>query len=170
MSYFDTVTDANVRSGAYFIAHAVAQCEACTRSTRVIALALPADHDAAELAENPEPPHEDQLFWWPAPLPAWVFFINDISAAAQQRLRAAARGYRRVRTQTADDSYWGNHCEHCGAALDDHELYCEPGGAFMPMNPSEAAGIRLERVAEPIDVAAAGYASEPELFRYMPRS
>jgi hypothetical protein len=68
------------------------------------------------------------------------------------------------------NSYWANHCEHCGALLGDHELHCEFDCAFMPSSEPSAAKIELLHVREPLEATVAGYAIEPEYFRFMSRS
>jgi hypothetical protein len=58
-------------------------------------------------------------------------------------------------------SYWANHCERCGALQEDHELFCEPEGAFLPTSPAAAATIELLSVHECLEAGAAGYAIDP---------
>jgi hypothetical protein len=51
--------------------------------------------------------------------------------------------------------------------LDDHELHCEPEGAFQPSSAADAARILLFQISEPLEAAAGGYAIEPEFFGCM---
>jgi hypothetical protein len=53
--------------------------------------------------------------------------------------------------------------------LDDHELFCEPEGAFLPTSESTAAAIHLVLVDEPFETSAAGYSYEPPLLDAMIR-
>ena len=48
-------------------------------------------------------------------------------------------------------------------------LHCEPDGAFMPTSEDAAARIQLLQIHEPFAALAAGYAFEPEFFRFMHR-
>ncbi len=48
--------------------------------------------------------------------------------------------------------------------LDDHDLFCEPEGAFLPTSQAQAAAIQLVRIDEPLEAAAAGYACDPQFF------
>ncbi len=48
--------------------------------------------------------------------------------------------------------------------LDDHDLFCEPEGAFLPTSHARAAAIQLLRIDEPLEAAAAGYACDPQFF------
>jgi hypothetical protein len=54
-----------------------------------------------------------------------------------------------------------NHCEHCGAAQEDHDLHCEPASAFMHNDGDDAAHIECLEVPEPFAAAAGGYSYEP---------
>jgi len=49
----------------------------------------------------------------------------------------------------------------CGALLEDHDLYCEPDGAFLPMSGDITADFELTWIAEPIEAAAGGYSCDP---------
>ena len=70
----------------------------------------------------------------------------------------------------AQGSYWANHCEHCGSLQEDHDLFCEPEGAFLPVDAAWASAIELTRIDEPFAAAAAGYAYEPEYLEHMIRT
>jgi len=63
-----------------------------------------------------------------------------------------------------------HYCEHCGTLLGDHELHCEPEGAFMPSSEAAAANIHLLQIPEPFQAVAAGYTFEPEFFGFMRKS
>jgi len=65
------------------------------------------------------------------------------------------------------NSYWANHCEQCGNLLGDHDLHCEPEGAFMPTSEAAAKAIQLLRFDAPFAAAAVGYACEPQFFSSM---
>jgi hypothetical protein len=85
------------------------------------------------------------------------------------QLKQISPSFRLAYSAATLNSYWANHCEHCGTLLDDHELHCEPEGAFMPASESAAAAIQLSSVEAPFEAAAAGYALAPEFFRFMRR-
>jgi len=90
--------------------------------------------------------------------------VQQLPQAVQDRLTQLSRFFRLSFSEATLNSYWANHCEHCGTLLGDHELHCEPDGAFMPSSEAEAANIRLLHIAEPFAAATAGYALEPEFF------
>ncbi len=78
--------------------------------------------------------------------------------------------FRFAHSAVTSSSYWANHCEHCGTLLGDHELHCEPDGAFMPSSETAAADIELLTIREPFEAVAAGYAVEPEFFGLLRKS
>ena len=54
--------------------------------------------------------------------------------------------------------------------MEDHDLFCEPDGAFLPTTAESAAGVILERVDEALGAGAAGYACDPQFLDSMVRS
>lgn len=169
MNQTDTDTDGNVRGDVHFIACTEARCAACERRTRLVALAAPAGHERMEAEENPFAAGPTNV-WQMTQLPAFLFYLTYLPASLRERLQAAAPRYRFAADASTGETYWANHCAYCGEAFDDVALFCEPGGAFMPMSPEEAAAISLTRVAERFTAAAAGYSGEPELFDFMPQN
>ena len=154
--------DCNVRSSSYFVALTTAECVHCRAATRLIALVLPPAHQiiaADALDERPEESAEDT--WEAAHCSASLSYIGYLAESVQRRLREIAPAYRLAHGTATQGSYWANHCERCDALLHDHDLHCEPEGAFLPTNPESAAAIRLIRMDEPFEAAAAGYAYEP---------
>jgi hypothetical protein len=51
-----------------------------------------------------------------------------------------------------------HHCEHCDAPFDDHDLHCEPEGAFGALVSDRVAAARILRwdVGEAIEIVAGG--------------
>src|SRR5579859_2550820 len=159
---WDTV---NVRSRGYCIAHTLGSCPNCGGKTRVVALALPAGHETLSLADT-EPEGPDLECWDTAASGAFLFYIGYLPDEVRHRVQAVVRAYRWTLSADTHGSYWANHCEHCDALLEDHELFCEPEGAFMPASAAGAAAIALTRVDEPFAANAAGYAHEPQFLEF----
>lgn len=65
--------------------------------------------------------------------------------------------------------YGMNHCEHCGMKQGDFEMYCEPQGAFFPMDERAASLIGLHEFAEPFGCNGST-AYGDHLFEYMRRA
>ena len=157
----------NIRAGRYFIAKAVGTCGYCRASTRLIALALPSEHETLWMDSEAECEAAAQDIWERASGNAFVFFVGYLPDAVQRRLGKISKLYRVAHSAKAAGSYWANHCEQCGSLLDDQDLFCEPGGAFLPVSPESAAEVTLVRVEEGIEAAAAGYAYHPQFFDSM---
>jgi hypothetical protein len=166
------LADANVRSLTYFVARTDARCWHCGLSTRLLALAMPRGHETLDGDARPDAdcarPAADG--WQRAAINAMLFYVERLPGDVQDRLNRISPFFRLAHSATTLNSYWANHCEHCGSLLDDHEIHCEPEGAFMPSSEAAAANIQLQRIREPFEAVAAGYAFEPEFFGFMRES
>jgi hypothetical protein len=161
--------DINIRSPAYLIGRTSAACAYCRVSTRLLALALPPSHETLHVDADGESEQLCADLWQVASVNAFIFNVEYLPESVRGRLCQLSEFYRFARSEAAMNSYWANHCEHCAALLDDHELHCEPEGAFMPANEASASAIELLPIDEPFEAAAAGYAYEPEFFALMRR-
>jgi hypothetical protein len=189
-------SDVNVRSNTYYIARSEVRCWHCGSSTRVLALALPPQHetlldgqvdgegdggsdldnssgdvgesyDADSDADSHAGLASGSVDWQRAGVNAFLFYVESLPEPVQGRVRELSQSFQLAYSDATLNSYWANHCEHCSRLLGDHELHCEPEGAFVPISEAAAAGIRLLRVDEIFEAAAAGYALEPEFFGLM---
>lgn len=152
----------NVCSPDYFVARTRARCRRCGRTTGLLALALSGKHET-RVADDPEA-------WQTARGNAFIFQVEQLPDHVQACLSRLSRHFRPAPIEPAGSAAWTNHCEHCGAAFEEQDLHCEPGGAFMPSNETAAARIQLLQMSEPFEAVAAGYALEPEYFHFMRRS
>ncbi len=172
MSQIPPLPGANVRSQSYFVARTSVRCPHCGLPTRLLALALPQDHET--LDEDAQDDDEDcgnvrrKRGSGQASMP-FSFMWSDLPDGVRDRLNQLSRLFRPAHSAATLNTYWTNHCEHCGRPLDDHELHCEPG-AFMASSEAAAATIELVRIPEPFAAVAAGYAMEPEFFACMRKS
>jgi hypothetical protein len=172
MSEIASCADANVRSQTYYIARTNGRCWHCGVPTRLLALAISDDHETLDehTQGNPDGGESASNAWQLATANALLFYVGWLPAGVQRRLSRLSQFFRLAHSAATSSSYWANHCEHCGTLLGDHELHCEPDGAFMPTSQAAAANIQLLRIQEPFAAAAAGYAVEPEFFGCMPKS
>jgi hypothetical protein len=160
----NVLPDANVRSLSYHVARVLSQCPNCGSPTRLLALALPRGHETLDIEMS------DGLApgaWQDIDAHAILFYIEQISNDVRRRLQVLSAHFRFAQSTVTHSSYWANHCEHCGALLEDHELHCEPDGPFSPASEAAAANIELVKIDEPLEAAAAGYTQEPEFFGSM---
>jgi hypothetical protein len=165
MSAIPYLADANVRAPGYFVLRADAPCRHCGRSTALLALGVPPDHETFELPEDAE----GAGTWQHAGANALLFFVQELPDSVRRRLSELSQSFRPAHGAARLNSYWANHCEHCRAPFGDQELHCEPEGAFMPASERAAAALRLLPIPEPFEAVAAGYSLEPEFFSCMRR-
>lgn len=173
MSEIQPLPGANVRSQAYYVARTIVRCWHCGSSTRLLALAMPHDHETLDVdaqadAEDYDGHASDE--WQRANLSAFLFYVERLPDDVKDRLNQLSKDYRLAQSAVTSNSYWANHCEHCGTLLGDHELHCEPDGAFMPSSEAAAANIQLLQIQERFEAVTMGYAFEPEFFRFMRKS
>jgi hypothetical protein len=177
----------NIRSTRYYIVRTVSTCWHCGSPTALVAIAVPPGHetldvddDASDEGSDGETLHREHpaAAWSAADHNAFLFYVDFLPAAVLERINQYQPGYRPLDAAAAaaapaagggPGSYWANHCEKCGCQLDDHELFCEPEGAFLPTSELTAAAIQLVLVDEPFETSAAGYSYEPPLFDAMIR-
>jgi hypothetical protein len=150
-----TLPEANFRSSGYYIAETRTRCAHCGQETRVLALALPPNHEMLV---------EDE--WQFVDAAAFVFHVTALPESVQRELNQLSNAFRPASGADAPKPLWANHCEHCGALVSDDELHCEPGG-FMPSDSGQAPAIVLLAVPQLFSAVAAGYASDPEFFVFM---
>jgi hypothetical protein len=180
MSEVQSSPDVNVRSAAYYIARTRAPCGHCGLMTGVLALAVPPEHETLDLEADGDleaegDPEADgdrktsSVGWQRAGANAFLFYVEYLPDLVQSRLRDLSPCFRFAYSDATLTSSWLNHCDHCGRLLGDHELHCEPEGAFVPVSEAAAAGIELLRIDDPFEAAADGYAFEPEFFSHVRR-
>ena len=169
MSEIPSFADANVRSQTYYVARTNALCWHCGWSTGVLALAMPRNHETLEADTQGDADGGESASdaWQRAAVNAILFYVARLPDDVRRRLNRISPFFRLAHSAATVNRYWANHCEHCGSLLGDHELHCEPGGAFMPSSEAAAADIRLLEIEEPCAAAAAGYSVEPEFFGLM---
>jgi hypothetical protein len=149
------VPNANIRSSGYYIAEMQARCAKCGRQTRVLALAVPPNHEIQVDGE-----------WQIVDGNAFLFHVGELPDAVSRHLFERSPAYRPQLAQDPDDSHWANRCEHCAEPFSDDELHCEPGG-FMPSRALDAEAILLSFIHEDFSASVAGYALAPEFFASM---
>jgi hypothetical protein len=151
----------NIRSASFLIAKRRGVCMRCSESMHLIAVALPRGHLMLE---------PDAEAWEITALNAFTFYVDYLPDKVGARLQQFSPSYKLGYSRETSDTYWANHCARCASLQSDHDLFCEPGGAFAPISESEAAAIELTKIKEPFEASAAGYAYQTELFEFMRRS
>ena len=152
----------NVRCDRYLIARSKSICARCSADIRVVGLMMPPGHETR--SED-----EERVSWDGTASRAFLFYIESLPDAVRRRMQALAPMYRFAASPAAQSSYWANHCDRCGGIQEDHDLFCEPEGAFLPTSPDAASIIELFPVDEPLEAAAAGHALDPAFIEFMVR-
>jgi hypothetical protein len=150
-----SLPDANIRSSSYFIAETQAHCAQCGRHARVLAIALPPDHEMLVDGE-----------WEQVDASAFIFYVGSLPEAVGALLFERCPEFQPTHADNPPESFWANHCPHCEAVFSDDQLHCEPGG-FMPTSVPEAQAISLSHIQHEFSALAAGYALEPQFFASM---
>ncbi|MCX8565576.1 MAG: hypothetical protein ON057_000303 [Glomeribacter sp. 1016415] len=157
--------DISVRSSIYFIAQTFNPCWKCGKHTSAFGFILPAGHETLE----PDDEDDDRDAWCRYDEPTIVHYVTELLPSVVARIKAFSRHYRVDFSKTTQSSYWMNHCEHCGMKQGDFEMYCEPQGAFFPIDENAASQIVLHEFAEPFGCnGSAVYGNH--LFEYMRRA
>jgi hypothetical protein len=157
----------NVRARRYCIARAQGICAHCGGKTRLVAVVLPPLHETLSAVDGEA---DETGSWETAGSAAFLFYVGYLSNSVKQRVQAVAHVYRCALSPVTHGSYWANHCEHCDSLQEDHDLFCEPEGAFLPVSAAGAAAVELTCIDEPLEAAAAGYACEPQFLEFMIRT
>jgi hypothetical protein len=150
----------NVRCAAYYVASARVPCWFCRSSTLVLALGLPPNHEVLE-------DEGETAAWHAVHANAFVFHVTSLPKSVEARLSQLSAKFYVAHSDTTHNSYWANHCDHCGRFLADQELHCEPEGPFSPSSEAEASRLFLATIDAAFEASAAGYALEPEFFKFM---
>jgi hypothetical protein len=161
MSPSAPLQEINIRSSSFLIARRRGACMRCGEATSLIAVVLPHGHLTLE---------PDADGWEIATLTALPFYIEYLPAEVGSRLQLVSSSFRLAYSEETFGTYWANHCERCASLQSDHELFCEPGGAFAPISETEAAAIELTEIEAPFEASATGYSYQPEFFEFMRRS
>ena len=164
------VLDANLRSPTYYVARTSTTCWHCGLPTSVLALAVPQEHetlDGDSESASAEGGDSSPQLWQRADVSAFLFYVEQLSHDVKQRLQQLSEHFRPARSGVTQSLYWANHCEHCSVLLADHELHCEPDGAFSPSSEAAASEVHLLHIREPFEAAAGGISLEPEFFALM---
>jgi hypothetical protein len=137
----------NVRSSAYFIVESRVRCDQCDVVTAVFGFALPADYESLHVGDDT--PDDERGTWEAQGIGAVLSFVEYLPETVAQRIRSVTQNYRLGHQGEASGSLWINHCEHCGAPMEEEELHGDPGSPFGPVTDTGLEAIRLQEVREP---------------------
>jgi hypothetical protein len=148
--------ETNIRSEDYLLALSVAACGRCLQPTSAFAFGL-------------LPGYERQVDekWQSVDTGVLLFYIDYLSPDVISLAQELSPHYQLDYSVPTATEYWVNHCQHCGALLEDHDLHCEPDGAFLPSNTRDAKKIQLVEVREPFLARVRGCSDNLPFFASM---
>jgi hypothetical protein len=140
----------NVRSDRYLLLVTTRDCWWCKAATQVFGLALPEGYQALHFyahGDEDDDPAQPGKSWRTGRRRALLSYVWDLADPVAQRLGVLAPRYHLDFSQTIQEFYWMNHCEHCEAKLGDNNTFHELGVGFDPLGPNE---IRIQaEIVEP---------------------
>jgi hypothetical protein len=137
----------NVRSSRYFIVESRIRCDKCNVVTAVFGVALPASYES--LYVDDDAPDDASGTWEASEMGAVLSYVQYLPETVANRIRSVTQHYRLDAQSEASDTFWMNHCEHCGAQMEEEELHGDPGSPFVPVSDEGLEAIRLHEVREP---------------------
>jgi hypothetical protein len=105
------------------------RCDQCNVVTAVFGLPLPADYES--LYVDDDAPGDESGTWESPGMAAVLSYVEYLPETVAHRIRALTPHYRLDAQSEAGGAFWINHCEHCGAPMEE-ELHGDPGGPSRP--------------------------------------
>jgi hypothetical protein len=137
----------NVKSSRYFIIESRIRCDRCVVVTAVFGFVAPAGYES--LRVDDDTPDDEDGTWEVSAMAAVLSYVEYLPETVANRIRSVTPNYRLDTHSDAGGTFWMNHCEHCGAPLEEEELHGDPGRPFGPMPDEGLEAIRLHEVCEP---------------------
>lgn len=143
----------NVRSSSYSIIQSRMLCPQCNALTAVFTFALPASYESRTVDDDT--PGDEFGTWETQGIAAVLSYIEYLSDTVAHRIRAMTSHYRLGLDNQGNETWWRNHCEHCGAQMEEEELF-EFDGPFGMMPSEGPEAIQVHRFREPFEGWAGG--------------
>ncbi len=143
----------NVRSSSYSLVQGRMQCPQCDSVTAVFACALPAGYESRYVDDGPV--GAEIGTWEVQTMAAVLSYIESLPDTVANHIRALTQHFRLAPDEASGETFWINHCEHCGAQMEEEELH-EFDGPFGPMPGGDPESIHLHRFREPFAAWAGG--------------
>jgi hypothetical protein len=150
----DTADDAapNVRAARYTIVESRLRCLQCSQVTAVFAFSLPVGYESLYVDDDSS---DDEEGTWEAPgMAAILSYVGYLPESVANRIRALTSHYRIDVDNESGQPFWMNHCEHCGAQMEEEELHGDPDGPFTCMPHEGLEALRLHEAREAFEASA----------------
>lgn len=135
--------DFNLRAAEAYLVRSPERCWRCAAPYRAIAFLMAPGYQIRDDDDD----GETGVFWSDNRNWAFAHYISALPSPISEMLKSEAPNYRRAFSQTAQSTYWANHCPACNALQGDFELFCEPEGAFFPIIIDQVRAMRATRLA-----------------------
>ena len=139
----------NVRSAKYIIVQTRTLCQQCHLVTTVFAFSLPAGYESLCAYDD-----DETETWEALGIAAVLSYVEYLSEAVARHIHAITTHYRMDRNLETGESFWMNHCQHCGTQMNEEELH-ELDGPFNPTTDQGLEAIQLHPIHEPFEARAA---------------
>jgi hypothetical protein len=115
---------AQVRSSCFQLVVAPMECFSCHAQTQVGAIVAPVGAEAMD-------DEGDEAQWESSTRVTPLSSVQVVSDGLAARLSSALPTMRLDHSNTADLTYWINHCSQCGMRIGDWHTQTEPDGPFF---------------------------------------
>ena len=136
----------NIWANHFYIGQASRSCWQCKKSTQVYSFFL----DRYELLDftNGDGDSDPIMEWTTDPFPSFVYYISRLNQEAMGAIERFTSQYFLSSTKSYSESYYLNHCEHCGSKQGDFYLF-EERSPFSPECTDDIQNLSLYRINQP---------------------
>lgn len=146
------------RSNGFYIVQSAEICWRCRRATSVVAFLLPEGHERFEyIYDEDEARYVGE--WFERPYSCFLNYVSFLSQDLLKLIQKISENYYYDFSNSTNDNYYMNHCEHCRAKQGDFFMFAEPGGSFCPLSPEEAKSMQYYQFGSLLEANAGGYSS-----------
>ncbi|HFL6148064.1 TPA: hypothetical protein ACG4NT_000436 [Stenotrophomonas maltophilia] len=136
---------------SYALLQASVECWKCGEATPVTSVWVPSFVDYADVDEPGDEPEAGDA--------ATLHGIQDLDDQVAAHVREAAPWLKPGRSETANATYWANHCQACGVLQGDY-FVTGVNGPFFPQFRAEADALELIPGRGPLSANATAAQSE----------
>jgi hypothetical protein len=130
----------------FVVAESTEECWECRADTKVFTILLPN-------IQNEKQPLNAVQYELSEEAPCSLINIEELNDAVEKYFGTLSKYFYSDYSRTISQTYWMNHCEHCGCKIGDFYLH-KPEHAFFPITDEQIAKIKLTRVNIPIEAEA----------------
>ncbi|MEA9705218.1 hypothetical protein [Xanthomonas campestris] len=141
------MTQLTFRAPSYALLQANTQCWKCAKVIPVTTVWVPSFTDNEGVEEPDDEPEVGGT--------ATLGYIEALDSGTAAHIQAVAPWLKPGRSETANATYWANHCEACGAIQGDH-FVMGVNGPFFPQDQAGVDAIQVIPGHGPLSAQASG--------------